>query len=133
MVSLMKKIFNKYEQKNELANVSVLVNRMQMIKRNILEMTYIFTNVFIPRFCVILIACYSIFMLNKKIGLILIGCLIVQFTTMTMSLNKCVSKSYSQNENKDIKPNVILHLKCSMKDLQNHESTTNSSIHKRTY
>lgn len=102
MVLLMKKIFNKYEQKNELANVSVLVNRMQLIKRNILEMTYIFTNVFIPRFSVILIACYSIFMLNRKIGLILVGCLFVQFATMTMSLNNCVSKSYSENENKDL-------------------------------
>ncbi len=101
-VSLLKKIFHKYEHKNELINVSVLINRMQLIKRNILELTYITTNVFIPRLCVIIIACYSVFMLNKKLGFIIFLCLVVQFTTMTMNLKDCVKKSYIENENKDL-------------------------------
>ena len=101
-VSLLKKIFFKYEQQNELTNVSVLINRMHLIKRNILELTYILTNVFIPRFSVIIIACYSIFMLNKNLGLIIFGCLIIQFGSMTLNLNECVSKSYFENENKDL-------------------------------
>ena len=101
-VLLLKKIFYKYEQKNDLINVSVLINRMQLIKRNILEMIYIVTNVFIPRSTVILIACYSIFIINKKLGMIIFFCLILQFLTITMNLNDCVSKSYFENENKDL-------------------------------
>ena len=101
-VSLLKKIFYKYEQKNDLINVSVLINRMQLIKRNILEMVYIVANVFIPRFSVILIACYSVFIINKKLGMIIFFCLVLQFLTITMNLNDCVSKSYFENENKDL-------------------------------
>jgi ABC-type branched-subunit amino acid transport system ATPase component len=101
IVSLIKKIFHKYEYKNELTNVSVLINRIQMIKRNIIELTYIMTNVFIPRTSVIIIACYSIFMINKKLGLIIFLCLLFQVTTMTMNLTDCICTSYIENENKD--------------------------------
>jgi len=101
-VTLLKKIFYKYEQQNELTNVSVLINRMHLIKRNILELSYIMTNVFIPRLFVIIIACYSIFMINKHLGIIIFFCLILQFGSMTLNLNECISKSYFENENKDL-------------------------------
>ena len=102
IVSLLKKIFHKYEHNNELTNVSVLINRIQLIKRNIIELTYIMTNVFIPRLSVIIIACYSVFMINKKLGLTIFLCLLFQFTSMTMNLNDCVHTSYIENENKDL-------------------------------
>ena len=41
---------------------------------------------------------------------------------------KIIQQSVSINNNKEVKPNVILHLKCSLKDLQN-SSLTNNEIH----
>ena len=41
---------------------------------------------------------------------------------------KIIQQAVSINNNKELKPNVILHLKCSLKDLQN-SSLTNNEIH----
>ena len=41
---------------------------------------------------------------------------------------KIIQQAVSINNNKEVKPNVILHLKCSLKDLQN-SSLTNNEIH----
>lgn len=102
ITDLIKKIFNKYEHENQLTNISTLINRMQLIKRNFQEINYIAFTVFIPRTFVLLISCYTIFTTNKTLGSLIFLCIVIQLYVSTMNLNECVDKSYEENENKDV-------------------------------
>jgi ATP-binding cassette subfamily C protein len=101
-IDLIKKIFNKYEHENQLTNISTLINRLQLIKRNFQEISYIAFTVFIPRFIVLLISFYTIFMTNKTLGLLVFICITIQLYVSTMNLNQCIDKSFEENENKDV-------------------------------
>jgi ABC-type multidrug transport system fused ATPase/permease subunit len=101
-IDLINKIFNKYEHENQLTNISTLINKIQLIKRNFQEISYLVFTVFIPRFIVLLISCYTVFMTNKTLGLLIFTCIIIQLSVSTVNLNECVDKSFEENENKDI-------------------------------
>jgi ABC-type multidrug transport system fused ATPase/permease subunit len=101
-IDLIKKIFNKYEHENQLTNISILINRIQLIKRNFQEISYLAFTVFIPRFIVLLISCYTVFMTNKTLGVLIFFCISIQLSVSTINLNECVDKSFEENENKDV-------------------------------
>lgn len=102
LINLITKIFNKYEHDNELTNISVLINRIQLIKRNFQELMYILTNIFIPRTLVIILSCYTVYTINKTLGKTIFFCLFSQIFIGTTNLNDCLQKSYIENETKDI-------------------------------
>ena len=94
-------IFNKYEHENILTNVSILISKIYLIKRCFQEFSYMVFTVFIPRTIVLIIGCVNVFLINKKIGMLLFSCIISQIFASTYNLNDCMLKSYSENETKD--------------------------------
>lgn len=94
-------IFNKYEHENILTNVSVLINKIYLIKKCFQEFSYILFTVFIPRILVLLVGCVNVYMLNSKIGLLLLVCILFQIFASVYNLKDCMVKSYDENETKD--------------------------------
>ena len=66
-LELIKSVFKKYEMENEITNVSVLVSKIQIIKKNMQDLFYILSSIFIPRILVIFIICYNFYTINKEI------------------------------------------------------------------
>lgn len=94
-------IFNKYEHENILTNVSVLINKIYLIKKCFQEFSYILFSVFIPRILVLLVGCVNVYLINSKIGLLLFACILFQIFTSVYDLKDCMVKSYDENETKD--------------------------------
>lgn len=100
-LELIKSVFKKYEMENEITNVSVLVSKIQIIKKNMQDLFYILSSIFIPRILVIFISCYNFYRINKEIGLTVLGCVFFQGFVSSMGLNDCVNMTFNEQENKD--------------------------------
>lgn len=100
-LELIKSVFKKYEMENEITNVSVLVSKIQIIKKNMQDLFYILSSIFIPRILVIFISCYNFYRINKEIGLTVLGCVFFQGFVSRMGLNDCVNMTFNEQENKD--------------------------------
>lgn len=100
-MELIKSVFKKYEMENEITNVSVLVSKIQLIKKNVQDLFYILTSIFIPRILVIFISCYNFYRINKEIGLTVFLCMIFQGFVSSIGLNNCVNMTFDEQENKD--------------------------------
>jgi ABC-type multidrug transport system fused ATPase/permease subunit len=100
-IELIKSVFKKYEMENEITNVSVLVSKIQLIKKNVQDLFYILTSVFIPRILVIFISCYNFYRINKEIGVTVLLCMIFQGFISSVGLNNCVNMTFDEQENKD--------------------------------
>lgn len=100
-LELIKSVFKKYEMENEITNVSVLVSKIQIIKKNMQDLFYILSSIFIPRILVIFISCYNFYRINKEIGLTVLGCVFFQGLVSSLGLNDCVNMTFNEQENKD--------------------------------
>lgn len=100
-IKLIKSVFNKYEEENELENVSVLISKIQIIKKNLQEIFYMVFTIFLPRTIVVLFSCYYIFTLNKKIGFIITISILLQIYFVSNGINECVESTFNDLENKD--------------------------------
>ena len=100
-LKLIKAVFKKYEQENEMTNVTVLINKINLIKKVFQELSYLMCTVFIPRIIVLLLSFYNIYNINPTMGLIIVICVPIQIVLLTYNVYDCVDKSFEDLENKD--------------------------------
>ena len=98
----MNAIFKKYENENKIIDISVFLDKINLIKNNIHEFSYLLFTVFIPRTIVLIMNCLTIFSVNKKIGIIILCAICMQWFIITRGLEKCTNATVDEFKNKDI-------------------------------
>lgn len=101
VMELVKSVFIKYDNENEMINISILLNKIQLIKHNIQDLFWMFFSVFLPRFITIFIGCFKFYTINKKLGITIFVCLIIQILTLCYNFDDCVNVKYAELEQKD--------------------------------
>jgi len=101
ILTLLKSVFNKYEKENEITNITVLIGKIHLINNNLQDLLYLLFTVFIPRIIVLFFNCYNFFIINKKLGIIISVCVLLQYFFMTRGLSKCVGMTNDELLNKD--------------------------------
>ena len=66
VVTIVNSVFDKYEKENHITNISILIDKIHLIKTNLHDFTYLFCTVFIPRIIVLIISCFNLFRINKE-------------------------------------------------------------------
>ena len=94
-------VFNKYEAVNELSDVSILINKIHLIKRNLQELFYLIFTIFIPKIIVLIVSLINITIINIKIGIFLSFCIIIQCINIHNTYNDCINTSFDEIESQD--------------------------------
>jgi ATP-binding cassette subfamily B protein len=98
---LVNAVFNKYEAVNELSDVSILINKIHLIKKNLQELFFLIFTVFIPKLSVLAVSLINITLLNRQIGLFLIIAIMIQLMILYTTYNQCISTSFDEIETQD--------------------------------
>ena len=101
-ITIIKSVFKKYEKESKITNLSLLIDKIHLIKNNLHEFSYLICTIFIPRIIVLFINCINIFTINKKIGMIAVLCIISQLFIITRGLDDCTQVTLDEYKNKDI-------------------------------
>ena len=59
VLTLLKSVFNKYEKENEIADVTILISKINLINNNLQDLLYLLFTVFFPRILVLFFNCYQ--------------------------------------------------------------------------
>ena len=128
-VELIRMVFKKYEIENEITNAAVLINKVNIIKKNLQDLFYIFCSVFIPRIIVIFFSCFNFYMINKKLGLIIFVCIIVLGLVVTMGLSSCINMTVEEQSNKDCVYDYIEDIFYNINTLQSTPNAFDNEMH----
>ena len=101
ITALIESVFNKYEKDNHITNVSVLIDKIHLIKNNLHDFSYMICAVFLPRFIVMLISCVNFFIINKRLGITIFVCIFAQYFLITRELTTCIDATYDEHQKKD--------------------------------
>jgi ABC-type multidrug transport system fused ATPase/permease subunit len=101
VMKILNSVFTKYEIDNYIPNVSVLIDKIHLIKSNLHDFTYILCTVFIPRIIVLFISCINFYKINRKLGVIIFICIIIQYIFVSAGLDKCVDTTCNEHITKD--------------------------------
>ena len=91
------KIFKKYEHENINVEVSVLIDKLHLIKNNLHDLYYLLSAVVIPKVLVIIIILITLANIHKKLGLVIFLCLILQYSLISLGLHNCVKLNQKEN------------------------------------
>lgn len=100
-LSIVKSVFQKYENERYMNDVSVMIDKIHLIRNNIHEFAFLFFTIIIPKLLVISIILYNFTKLNLKLGLAVFVSMIVNYFAITHGLNKCVNMTYKTHQDKD--------------------------------
>jgi len=100
-IKLIQLVFEKYEKENEITNVSVLITKIHLIKRNLQELFFLLCSIFIPRMIVLCLSCYNFYTINEKLGTVVLCCVIVQSFFIFSDFSECINSSFDELEEKD--------------------------------
>lgn len=98
---LVQAVFQKYQYENEITNISVLINKIQVIKKTLQEIFYMCFTLFLPRIVVLIVSVITFFFVNKFLSLVIFLSIVVQAIATFYKVDKCVIASYDEFENKD--------------------------------
>jgi len=101
IMNIMNSIFQKYEYDNSITNVSILIDKIHMIKSNLHDFSYLLFTVFLPKFIVLIISCANIIFINKELGIIIILCIIFQYILILTNVTKCISATCIEHKTKN--------------------------------
>jgi len=122
VVTIVNSVFDKYEKENHITNISILIDKIHLIKTNLHDFSYLFCTVFIPRIIVLIISCFNLFRINKKLGITIFICVIIQYFILSYGLSECVKVTYKECKNRDGMYDYIEDLFSNINTIQ---STTN--------
>ena len=94
-------VFKKYEQENKITNLSIFLDRINLVKNNIHEFSYLLFTVFIPRTITLIINIFNIFMINKTLGSVVLSLILLQWVIITRNLDSCIEVTADEFMNKD--------------------------------
>lgn len=101
VMKILNSVFTKYEIDNYVPNISVLIDKIHLIKSNLHDFMYLLCTVFIPRIIVLLISCISFYKINKELGITIFICIIVQYMFVFLGLDVCIGITCDEHETKD--------------------------------
>jgi len=127
-VELIRMVFKKYEIENEITNAAILINKVTIIKKNLQDLFYIFCSVFIPRIIVIFLSCLNFYMINKKLGLIILVCIIVLGFVVSNGLSSCVNMTIQEQSDKDCVYDYIEDIFYNINTLQSTPNAFNNEL-----
>lgn len=119
---LVNAVFNKYEAVNELSDVSILINKIHLIKKNLQELFFLLFTIFIPKVTVLVVSLLNITLLNTEIGVFLTTAILVQCYIVYNTYNKCLNTSYEEIESQDA---MYMHLQDVFNNINIVQSTCN--------
>jgi ABC-type multidrug transport system fused ATPase/permease subunit len=122
VVTIVNSVFDKYEKENHITNISILIDKIHLIKTNLHDFSYLFCTVFIPRIIVLIVSCFNLFRINKKLGITIFICVIIQYFILSYGLSECVKVTYKECKNRDGMYDYIEDLFSNINTIQ---STTN--------
>lgn len=100
--TIVKSIFKKYEDNNELTNVSLIIDKIHLIKNNLHDFSYLLFTVFLPRFIVLIINCINFYTINSELATTIVLCVILQYFLISIGVTNCVTNTLDEYKNKDI-------------------------------
>ena len=98
---LVKAVFSKYEAVNELSDVSILINKIHLIKKNLQELFFLIFTVFIPKMIVLVVSLINITIINKEIGGFLTLSILLQCLVIYNNYTECLNTSFAEIESQD--------------------------------
>lgn len=102
IVTIIEYVFNKYENENHSTNVSLLIDKIHLIKSNLHDFSNLLFTVFLPRIVVLIISCINFFTINAELGLIITFSVITQYTIITTLGHKhCINNTFDEHKTKD--------------------------------
>lgn len=94
-------VFQKYEVVNELSDVSILINKIHLIKKNLQELFYLMFTIFIPKIIVLVLSVVNITLVNQKIGAFISICILLQGILIYNNYRNCLQTSFEEIEHQD--------------------------------
>jgi ABC-type multidrug transport system fused ATPase/permease subunit len=122
VMKILESIFTKYEIDNYIPNVSVLIDKIHMIKSNLHDFIYLLCTVFIPRIIVLIISCINFLKINVELGITIFVCIIVQYIFIFLGLEKCVNITCDEHTTKD---SMYKHIEDVFSNINTVQSTPN--------
>ena len=101
ILRVIESVFVKYENDNHITNISLIIDKLHLIRNNLHDVMFITCTVFLPRIIVLFVSCVTFLSINRKLGITIIACIILQYIILTSGLDKCVTTTYSEHTNKD--------------------------------
>ena len=101
VMKILNSVFTKYEIDNYIPNISVLIDKIHLIKSNLHDFTYLLCTVFIPRIIVIFISCISLYNINKELGITIFICIVIQYIFVFLGLDVCIGITCDEHITKD--------------------------------
>ncbi len=101
LIELVEAVFRKYDSDNEMINISVLISKIQLIKRNIQDLFWLLFSVFFPRIVTLILGIIKFYAINPKLGLIIMVCVILQISTLLFDFTSCIDSKYTELDKKD--------------------------------
>lgn len=98
---LVRAVFEKYEAINELSNVSLLINKITLIKKNLQELFFLIFSIFIPKIIVLFLSVINLFYLNRTIGSFIVFAILIQFIIVYWNYKSCLQTSFEEIQSQD--------------------------------
>lgn len=99
---LVNAVFQKYQYENEITNISVLINKIQVIKKTLQEIFYMSFTLFLPRIVVLIISVITFLFVNKWLSIAIFMGIIFQGFATFYGVDKCINASFDEFDKKDI-------------------------------
>ena len=122
IINIMNSVFQKYEYENSITNVSILIDKIHMIKSNLHDFSQLLFTIFIPKFIVLIISCANIFLINMELSIIIIICIIVQYILILTHATKCINITCIEHKTKN---NMYEHIEDIFSNIRTIQSTNN--------
>lgn len=101
VVTIIEYVFNKYENENHVTNVSLLIDKIHLIKSNLHDFSHLLFTVFTPRIIVLILSCINFFIISPELGLIITFSVIVQYLIITSGHSNCINRTFDEHKTKD--------------------------------
>ena len=122
VLKILNSVFTKYEIDNYIPNISVLIDKIHLIKSNLHDFTYLLCTVFIPRIIVLFISCFNFLKINVELGVKIFICIIIQYIFVFLGLDVCVDITCDEHVTKD---NMYKHIEDIFSNINTVQSTPN--------
>ena len=94
-------VFQKYEMVNELSDVSLLINKIHLIKKNLQELFFLMFTVFIPKSFILVFSLINVILINQTIGIFILSCILIQCLIVYKNYSYCLNSSFDEIEYQD--------------------------------
>lgn len=104
---IIKSMFIKYENNHSKIDTSLLFSKIVLLRTNIEGLVDRMFVILLPRIISVSMIIINFWIFNKKIGMCALIVIVIQFILIFTNMDDCITKSFDEIENKDIKYNEL--------------------------